>query len=47
VCRGCGHTEDVEGVTGSAPCLQPSDDGGFVLDEAVVVFWGLCPQCQR
>ena len=45
VCRGCGHTEDVDCVVGSAPCLQPSESRGFVLDEAEVVFWGLCPSC--
>jgi Fe2+ or Zn2+ uptake regulation protein len=46
VCRSCGHTEDVDCVVGSAPCLQPSDSHGFVLDEAEVVFWGQCSQCQ-
>ena len=45
VCRSCGHTEDVDCVVGSAPCLQPSESHGFVLDEAEVVFWGLCPSC--
>ena len=45
VCRGCGHTEDVDCVVGGAPCLQPSESRGFVLDEAEVVFWGLCPSC--
>jgi Fe2+ or Zn2+ uptake regulation protein len=34
-------------VVGSAPCLQPSTDHGFVLDEAEVVFWGLCADCAR
>jgi Fe2+ or Zn2+ uptake regulation protein len=24
---------------------DPSDDGGFVVDEAEVVYWGLCPSC--
>ena len=45
VCRGCGHTVDVDCVAGSAPCLQPSDSHGFAIDEAEVVFWGLCPSC--
>lgn len=46
VCRGCGLTLDVDCVVGSRPCLQVDDDRGFVIDEAEVIFWGLCPQCQ-
>jgi Fur family ferric uptake transcriptional regulator len=30
----------------SAPCLQPADPAGFVIDEAEVVFWGVCASCQ-
>jgi Fe2+ or Zn2+ uptake regulation protein len=45
VCRGCGRTIDVDCVVGAAPCLEPSDSHGFVLDEAEVVFWGRCPGC--
>lgn len=46
VCRGCGHTEDVDCAFGAAPCLTPAEDAGFKIDEAEVVFWGLCPVCQ-
>ena len=46
VCRICGATADVSCVVGAAPCLEPSDLHGFVLDEAEVTFWGLCPDCQ-
>ncbi len=45
VCRDCGRTVDVDCVVGRAPCLEPSDGHGFVLDEAEVVFWGRCPAC--
>ncbi|WAL63456.1 Fur family transcriptional regulator [Amycolatopsis cynarae] len=45
VCRRCGRTEDVDCVTGQRPCLTPSDERGYALDEAEVVFWGLCPDC--
>ncbi len=45
VCRSCGLTADVDCAVGAAPCLEPSSVGGFVLDEAEVVFWGLCAQC--
>ena len=47
VCRVCGRTEDVDCVVGVAPCLEPSASAGFVIDEAEVVFWGLCPLCSR
>jgi Fur family ferric uptake transcriptional regulator len=45
VCRACGHTEDVDCAVGAAPCLEPSEDRGFVIDEAEVIFWGLCAEC--
>jgi Fur family transcriptional regulator, stress-responsive regulator len=45
VCRSCGTIVDVDCVVGEAPCLTASDDHGFVVDEAEVVFWGLCPPC--
>lgn len=45
VCRTCGRTEDVDRVTGAAPCLSPADVQGFAVDEAEIVFWGLCPSC--
>jgi len=46
VCRGCGVVADVDCVVGAAPCLTPSDAAGFEVDEAEVVFWGLCADCQ-
>ncbi|MBJ8346079.1 Fur family transcriptional regulator [Antrihabitans sp. YC2-6] len=46
VCRKCGAVADVDCVVGQSPCLQPCDDQGFAVDEAEVVFWGLCPPCQ-
>lgn len=45
VCRSCGAIADVDCVVGTAPCLTESDDNGFVIDEAEVIFWGLCPDC--
>jgi Fur family ferric uptake transcriptional regulator len=45
VCRLCGRTEDVDCAIGLTPCLQPDDPAGYVVDEAEVVFWGLCPDC--
>jgi Fur family transcriptional regulator, stress-responsive regulator len=46
VCRVCGAARDVDCVVGRAPCLTPDDAGGFLVDEAEVTFWGLCPSCQ-
>ncbi|HEY9242230.1 MAG TPA: Fur family transcriptional regulator [Streptosporangiaceae bacterium] len=45
VCRSCGSVADVDCAVGHAPCLTPSDDHGFSIDEAEVTYWGLCPDC--
>jgi Fur family ferric uptake transcriptional regulator len=45
VCRSCGTVVDVDCAVGEAPCLTASDAHGFTIDEAEVVFWGLCPAC--
>ncbi|WP_067572657.1 Fur family transcriptional regulator [Nocardia acidivorans] len=45
VCRSCGVIADVDCAVGEAPCLAPSNGNGFVLDEAEVIYWGLCPDC--
>lgn len=46
VCRQCGTTTDVDCAVGSAPCLDPSQTHGFLVDEAEVTFWGICPECR-
>ena len=45
VCRSCGAIVDVECAVGDAPCLTASDDAGYRIDEAEVVYWGRCPDC--
>jgi len=45
LCRSCGAIEDADCAVGTAPCLTPFDDRGYVIDEAEVVFRGLCPDC--
>ena len=45
VCRSCGSVADVDCAVGDAPCLTPSDEHGFSIDEAEVIYWGLCPDC--
>ena len=45
VCRSCGAIADVDCAVGSAPCLTAADDQGYAIDEAEVVYRGLCPAC--
>ena len=45
VCRSCGVVADVDCAVGRAPCLEASDDQGFTIDEAEVVYWGTCDAC--
>ena len=45
VCRSCGAVADVDCAVGEAPCLTASDDHGFLIDEAEVIYWGLCSDC--
>lgn len=47
VCRRCARVTDVECAAGAAPCLRPATDAGYLVDEADVTFWGLCPDCRR
>lgn len=46
VCRTCGEVVDVDCAMGETPCLLPIDDGNFIVEEAEVVYWGICPECQ-
>jgi Fe2+ or Zn2+ uptake regulation protein len=45
VCRSCGVIADVDCAVGTTPCLTASEDHGFTIDEAEVVYWGLCLDC--
>jgi Fur family transcriptional regulator, stress-responsive regulator len=45
VCRSCGAIADVDCAVGTTPCMSASDDLGFAIDEAEVVYWGLCSDC--
>lgn len=51
VCRACGSLTDVDCAVGGAPCLTPAGDEhlthGFVVDEAEVIYWGLCAACAQ
>lgn len=46
ICRSCGRVADVDCAVGSAPCLTAVDDSGYEIDEAEVIYWGRCPDCQ-
>lgn len=45
ICRSCGSIADVDCAVGHTPCLTASEDHGYVIDEAEVVYWGTCPDC--
>ena len=47
VCRSCGVIADADCALGEAPCLTASHDHGFAIDEAEVIYWGLCPDCSH
>ncbi len=46
VCRACGAVVDVDCAVGHTPCLIPGDAAGYLVDEADVTYWGICPACQ-
>ena len=46
ICRACGKTVDVDCAVGETPCLTAAADSGYLIDEAEVIYWGICPQCQ-
>ncbi|GAA3423389.1 Fur family transcriptional regulator [Streptosporangium nondiastaticum] len=46
VCRECGRVTDVDCAVGHAPCMAPVSDAGYLVDEADVIYWGVCPACR-
>ncbi|MDO5735064.1 MAG: Fur family transcriptional regulator [Propionibacteriaceae bacterium] len=46
-CRRCGAIADVDCLHGTAPCLLPPQTHDYVIDEAEVIYWGMCPVCQQ
>ena len=45
MCRTCGQMVDVDCAVGEVPCLTASDDAGYEIDEAEVIYWGRCATC--
>ena len=37
---------DIDCAVGARPCLTASHNHGFTIDEAEVIYWGLCPKCK-
>ena len=46
-CRHCENVVDVDCAVGEAPCLVAEHDHGYQIDEAEVIYWGVCPDCQK
>lgn len=47
ICRHCGSIVDSDCTGSAVPCFQPDNTQGYLIDEAEIVFWGLCPDCQQ
>jgi len=47
ICRVCNRTIDVDCAVGDTPCLTAADSAGYEIDEAEVIYWGRCPDCQN
>jgi Fur family ferric uptake transcriptional regulator len=47
ICRSCGRMVDVDCAVGEKPCLMAADDSGYEIDEAEVIYWGRCPDCNE
>jgi Fe2+ or Zn2+ uptake regulation protein len=45
VCNVCGRVDNLDCATDIVPCLEPSQDHGFEIDEAEVCWYGLCGSC--
>jgi Fur family ferric uptake transcriptional regulator len=45
VCRVCGSIEDIPCVRGEKPCLEAPSGFGGTVDEAQVIFRGVCEAC--
>jgi len=47
MCRNCSMILDVDCPAEAPRCLIPAETHGFLIDEAEVLYWGLCPRCQQ
>ncbi len=45
ICRCCGKTTDVACAVGETECENAAADSGYQIDQAEVIYWGICPEC--
>ena len=46
VCRRCGQISDIACAVGEKPCLEPDDPDWGDIDEAQIIFRGVCAACR-
>jgi Fur family ferric uptake transcriptional regulator len=46
ICRVCSAMLDVDCAVGHAPCLTPSSSSGYEIEEAEIIYWGICSDCR-
>jgi Fe2+ or Zn2+ uptake regulation protein len=44
ICRTCHRVDDIACV-GDPPCLPPSTDSAFLVDDIEITYWGRCSTC--
>ena len=47
ICRKCHFIVDLPDEVAPAPTLPEEAQAGFRLERHSLIFWGLCPQCQK
>lgn len=47
ICRTCGAVRDVDCVAAADPCLTTPTNTGYEIEEAEVLYWGICPDCRQ
>lgn len=46
ICRACRTVLDVDCAVGHTPYLEPPVAAGWAVDEAEIIYWGLCAACR-
>lgn len=47
ICRKCHFIVDLPEEVAPAPALPPEAEAGFQVEHYSLIFWGLCPKCQK
>jgi len=45
ICRVCGKTVDVACTLGQTHCETAAAGSGYQIEQAEVIYWGVCPEC--